>query len=64
VPELAMVMPWALVLNVLASGLPLSVALALGVPLPTLAILPVAATVLWCLIFATVAIRRFQREEF
>jgi len=63
-PELALAMPWALVLNILPGGVPLSVAVALGVPMPAYAALPVVATALWCLLFAAISIWRFQHEEF
>jgi len=63
-PGLALAMPWALVLNILPGGLPLSVAVALDIPMPAYAAIPVIATVLWCLLFAAISIWRFQREEF
>ena len=63
-PQLALVGPWALVLNVLTGGVPISVAVALGMPLPSVALLPIIATAVWCVIFSAVALWRFQREEF
>jgi ABC-2 type transport system permease protein len=63
-PGLALAMPWALVLNILPGGVPLSVAVALGIPMPAYTAIPVVATTLWCLLFALVSIWRFQREEF
>jgi len=63
-PGLALIGPWALVMNILG-GLPLSATVALGLPLPSAnAVLPMIGTAVWCVICAVVAIWRFQREEF
>ncbi len=60
-PGLLKVMPWMLTLS---SGTELSFAamLALGQRLPSM--LPIYATVGWCLLFVVVAVWRFNREEF
>ncbi|MCC6192656.1 MAG: ABC transporter permease subunit [Anaerolineales bacterium] len=59
---LAYVGPWALVVSTPMVPTPLSVALALGQPLPT--VVPIVVTALWCLLFTVVAIWGFSREEF
>jgi ABC-type transport system involved in multi-copper enzyme maturation permease subunit len=62
-PWLLKVMPWNLLLPFgFDGGSPLAGYLMLDVPLPTLA--PIIATAAWCLLFVTVAIWRFRREEF
>ena len=60
-PGLAIITPWAMVMDVIPGQLPLTVALALGFPLPTAT--PVIATLVWCTAFVAVAIWRFRREE-
>lgn len=63
-PGLALIGPWALVMNILG-GMPLSATVALGLPLPSAdAVLPIIGTAVWCITFAGIAIWRFQREEF
>jgi ABC-2 type transport system permease protein len=63
-PGLALIGPWALVMNIMG-GLPLSATVALGLPLPSAdAVLPMVGTAVWCVVFGAVAIWRFQREEF
>jgi hypothetical protein len=60
VPWLESILPWKLL-----SGFrepPLAGYLALGAHLPT--VLPIIATVLWCVLFVVVAIWRIGREEF
>ena len=60
VPWLEDILPWKLI-----SGFgepPLAGYLALGAKLPT--VLPIIATVLWCVLFVGVAIWRISREEF
>lgn len=60
VPWLENILPWKLI-----SGFgepPLAGYLALGAPLPT--VVPIIATVLWCVLFVVVAIWRISREEF
>ena len=60
VPWLSDILPWKLI-----SGIgepPLAGYLALGAKLPTL--LPIIATLLWCVVFVGVAIWRTSREEF
>jgi ABC-type transport system involved in multi-copper enzyme maturation permease subunit len=60
-PWLEMILPWRLLLDFGLEG-PLVGYLAMGQPLPT--VIPIVATVLWCLLFIGVAIWRFKREEF
>jgi hypothetical protein len=60
VPWLENLLPWRLI-----SGFgepPLAGYLALGAPLPT--VMPIIATVLWCVLFTGAAIWRIHREEF
>ena len=60
IPWLEDILPWKLI-----SGFgepPLAGYLALGAKLPT--VLPIIATVLWCVLFVGVAIWRISREEF
>ncbi len=60
VPWLEDILPWKLI-----SGFgeaPLAGYLVLGAPLPTL--VPIIATLLWCVVFVGVAIWRIGREEF
>ena len=61
-PWLAEIMPWALVVNAQPDSLPISVALALEQPLPS--ITPVIGALLWSALFVAVALWRFNREEF
>jgi ABC-type transport system involved in multi-copper enzyme maturation permease subunit len=60
VPWLNTIMPWGLLMNV-GHEAPLAGYLALGQSLPT--IVPIIATILWCVLFVGVAIWRFRREE-
>jgi ABC-type transport system involved in multi-copper enzyme maturation permease subunit len=60
-PWLDTILPWRLLMNV-GSDAALAPYLAMGQPLPT--VIPIIATVLWCVLFVTVAIWRFRREEF
>lgn len=55
-------MPWGLVFTDQANNMPLSVVLASGEPLPT--IMPIVATLIWCLVFVVVGLWRFEQEEF
>jgi ABC-2 type transport system permease protein len=59
---LAYVGPWGLVVQTPVTPEPLSVLVALGLPLPT--IVPIVLTALWCVLFTAVAVWRFGREEF
>jgi len=61
VPWLDQFLPWRLLMDVGREG-PLAGYLALGHPLPT--VVPIIATVVWCVLFVGVAIWRFRREEF
>ncbi len=61
-PWLADVMPWNITTDIGAARPALALAVALGQPVPTWT--PVIATAIWCLVFAGIAIWRFQREEF
>ena len=61
VPWLDIVMPWRLLMPI-GSDVSLAAYLAMGQPLPT--VVPIIATVVWCVLFAGVAIWRFRREEF
>jgi hypothetical protein len=54
-------MPWILTFPV-GDKTPLVGYVANGEPLPTL--VPIIATVLWCVLFVAVAIWRIRREEF
>jgi len=58
---LAEILPWQFTIPFGANS-PLAGYLAFGEPLPT--VVPVIATVLWCLIFVGVALWRIGREEF
>ncbi len=60
VPWLEDILPWKLIGGV--GEAPLAGYLALGAPLPT--VVPIIATVLWCVLFVGVAIWRISREEF
>jgi hypothetical protein len=60
VPWLPNILPWRLISGFGES--PLAGYLALGAHLPT--VLPIIATVLWCVLFVVVAIWRISREEF
>jgi ABC-type transport system involved in multi-copper enzyme maturation permease subunit len=59
-PWLEDILPWKLMSSI--DGAPLAGYLALGAKLPT--VLPIIATVLWCVLFVGVAIWRISREEF
>jgi ABC-type transport system involved in multi-copper enzyme maturation permease subunit len=61
IPWLRDILPWKLIAMV-GSEPPLAGYLALGAPLPT--VVPIIATVLWCVLFTGVAIWRISREEF
>jgi ABC-type transport system involved in multi-copper enzyme maturation permease subunit len=60
-PWLDQILPWRLLMDVGREG-PLAGYLALGQSLPT--VVPIIATVLWCVLFIGVTIWRFRREEF
>jgi hypothetical protein len=60
VPWLQDLLPWKLLSSI--GDAPLAGYLALGAKLPT--VLPIIATVLWCVLFVAVAIWRISREEF
>ena len=60
-PWLDQILPWRLLMDVGREG-PLAGYLALGQSLPT--VVPIIATILWCVKFVGVAIWRFRREEF
>jgi len=60
-PWLDSIMPWRLMIDFGRSG-PLAGYLALGTPLPT--VVPIIATILWCVLFIVVTIWRFRQEEF
>ncbi len=53
-------MPWNLLDNLTYPSLALT--LVQGQPLPT--VVPIIATVAWCLLFIGIAVWRFTREEF
>lgn len=59
-PWLEDILPWKLLSSI--GDAPLAGYLALGAKLPT--VLPIIATVLWCVVFVGVAIWRISREEF
>ena len=61
---LADVMPWRLLIDLGKNGaLPaLGGYLLEGDPLPT--VTPIIATAVWCVLFVTIAVRRFRQEEF
>ena len=61
IPWLVNLMPWKLIAFVGVNP-PLGVLLAIGEPLPT--VVPIIATLLWCVLFVGVAIWRFREEEF
>jgi ABC-2 type transport system permease protein len=61
VPWLEEILPWRLLID-FEHFQPLAGYAALGQPLPT--VIPIVATVLWCVLFVSVAIWRFRREEF
>ena len=60
VPWLENILPWKLISSF--GEPPLAGYLALGADLPT--VVPIIATVLWCVMFVVVAIWRISREEF
>ena len=60
-PWLENIMPWRLMVD-FGRGGPLAGYLAMGQPLHT--VVPIIATVLWCILFVGVAIWRIRREEF
>jgi ABC-2 type transport system permease protein len=62
VPVIADYMPWSITTVINASHPAIAVNLVLGQPIPTL--MPLATTVIGCIIFIFVAIWRFQKEEF
>ncbi len=59
-PWLQEILPWKLLSGI--GETPLAGYLALGAPLPT--VVPIIATLLWCVLFTGVAIWRISREEF
>jgi hypothetical protein len=59
-PWLEDILPWKLLSSI--GGPPMAGYLALGAPLPT--VVPIIATVLWCVVFVGVAIWRISQEEF
>jgi ABC-type transport system involved in multi-copper enzyme maturation permease subunit len=61
-PWLMDILPWRLIAMVGFTEAPLAGYLVLGAPLPT--VMPIIATVLWCVLFVGVAIWRISREEF
>jgi ABC-2 type transport system permease protein len=61
-PWTANYMPWSLTNAVSSSQPAMALSLVLGQPIPTL--MPLIATVIGCLAFTTIAIWRFQKEEF
>jgi hypothetical protein len=60
-PWLLKVMPWNLLVP-FGGDSPLAGYAMMGVPLPT--VVPIIATLAWCLLFTGVAIWRIRREEF
>lgn len=63
VPWLLKVMPWNLLFPFgYDAGSPLAGYLMLEAPLPT--VTPIIATAVWCVLFVSVALWRFRREEF
>lgn len=62
VPWLSDYMPWNLTSAVSESRPALAMALVTGQPLPT--IMPVIASLVWCVLFTLTAIWRFRKEEF
>jgi ABC-2 type transport system permease protein len=62
VPWTADFMPWSLTTVVSATRPAIAVSLVLGQPVPTL--MPLIGSLLGCLVFTTIAIWRFQKEEF
>jgi ABC-2 type transport system permease protein len=61
-PWLADFMPWNLTGAVSENRPALAVSLVTGQPLPT--IMPVIASLVWCVLFTMIAIWRFRKEEF
>jgi hypothetical protein len=61
-PWLADIMPWVLTQPTGPNSPSLAIVLALQQPLPT--ILPIAATIVWIVLFVVVALWRFERIEF
>jgi ABC-2 type transport system permease protein len=61
-PWIGDIMPWNLTTTVSATRPAMAVALVTGQPLPTL--MPVFASLAWCIFFTIVAIWRLQKEEF
>jgi ABC-2 type transport system permease protein len=61
-PWIADYMPWNLTSAISAARPSLAISLVTGQPLSTL--MPVVASILWCLVFTFVAIWRFQQTEF
>jgi hypothetical protein len=59
-PWLEDILPWKLISGI--SEPPLAGYMALGAPLPT--VVPIIATILWCVVFTGVALWRIGREEF
>jgi hypothetical protein len=60
-PWLYDVMPWRMLID-FNTNQPLAGYLVNGQPLPT--VVPIIATLLWCVLFVAVAIWRMSREEF
>lgn len=61
-PWLSNYMPWNLTSAVNESRPALAVSLVTGQPLPTM--MPVIASLVWCVLFTMIAIWRFRKEEF
>jgi ABC-2 type transport system permease protein len=61
-PWLAQIMPWAIVTQTNLSSTPLAVMAALEQPL--VSVTPILVTAAWCVLFISVALWRFNREEF
>jgi ABC-2 type transport system permease protein len=59
-PWLGAIMPWNLVTTLAYPALAL--AIAQGNPLPT--VIPLLATLAWCILFTLIAVWRFRQEEF
>lgn len=62
VPWLTQIMPWKMVANTSQETLPLAFSLATGQPLSNLT--PIIGTIGWIVVFITLAIWKFQGEEF
>lgn len=60
-PGIAELMPWNLTSSLDASRPALALLLAQGLPLPSL--VPLFATILWCLLFTCIALWKFNRDE-